>query len=365
MGKIKVGLIGVGNCASAIVQAVLLARRNPQILKGVLFWDIGGYTLQDIEFALAVDVDQRKIGRDLGDAIFQGSNVFPRLLDDTRVGVKVIPGPVLDGVALHMRDFFRPHDKDISMEEVVHAMEISGVEVVVNMLPVGSEKATRLYAEATLKAGATFVNGIPVFIASDPSGEWPEKYRKAGLPLIGDDIKGQFGATILHSALTALMWERGLVVEETYQLNIGGNNDFLNMKEEDRLQSKRKSKTSAVAYTLPNPKEIVESKRIRIGPSDWVPFLGNTKIAYMYVKATSFLGFPVELDVKLKVDDKSMFAAAMVDVIRLAKLALDNGLAGPVQEASAYYMKHPPRPVSSPAEARRMLEEFIARYGKR
>ncbi|MGC9107517.1 MAG: inositol-3-phosphate synthase [Infirmifilum sp.] len=361
MGKISVGLVGIGNCASAIVQSVFLAKKRP--LRGILFEEIGGYRVQDIDFVFAADVDTRKIGKDLGQAIFEGPNLFPRLVEDIDTGVKVTAGPVLDGVAEHMRPFFAPHSRDVSMDEIVKAMRDAGVEVVVNMLPVGSELATRFYAEATLRAGAAFINGIPVFIASDPTGEWQEKYRRAGLPLLGDDVKGQFGATILHSALTALMRERGLLVEETYQLNIGGNTDFLNMKEEERLRSKRESKTSAVAYTLFNAEEIIRSQRIRIGPSDWVPFLGNTKVAYIYIKATSFLGLPVELDVKLKVDDKSMFAASMVDAIRLAKLALDNGLSGPIHEASAYYFKHPPRPVSSPYEAKRMLEEFVARYG--
>ncbi|MCI4396396.1 MAG: inositol-3-phosphate synthase [Thermoprotei archaeon] len=365
MGKIKVGLIGIGNCASAIVQGVLLSRRDPSRTKEVLYENIGGYKIGDIEFVLAIDVDVRKIGKDLGDAIFEGPNIFPRLIDETKTGVKVIAGPVLDGVAEHMREIFMPHGKEVSMDDIVRAIKDSGAEIIVNMLPVGSEQATRFYAEAALRAGAAFINGMPVFIASDPKGEWQEKYRKAGLPLLGDDIKGQFGATILHSSLTALMRERGITVNETYQLNIGGNTDFLNMKEEERLMSKRESKTSAVAHTLKNPAELIQTRRIRIGPSDWVPFLGNTKVAYIYVKATSFLGFPVELDVKLKVDDKSMYAAAMVDLIRLAKLALENGLAGPIQEASGYYMKHPPKPVASPFEAKRMLDEFINRYGKR
>ncbi|HEW63480.1 inositol-3-phosphate synthase [Fervidicoccus fontis] len=365
MGKIKVGLIGIGNCASAIVQGVLLSKKDPDKTKEILFTDIGGYKIEDIDFTLAIDVDVRKIGKDLGDAIFEGPNLFPKIVDDTKTGVKVIAGPVLDGVADHMRNIFMPHNKEVTMEEIVSAIKSSGTEVLVNMLPVGSEEATRFYAEAAIKAGVAFINGMPVFIASDPKGEWQEKFKKAGLPVLGDDVKGQFGATILHSSLTALMRERGLRINETYQLNIGGNTDFLNMKEEERLRSKRESKTSAVLNTLTNPKEILEKNRIRIGPSDWVPFLGNTKIAYIYVRATSFLGFPVELDVKLKVDDKSQYAAAMIDVIRLAKLALDNGLSGAIHEASAYYMKHPPKPVSSPYEARSLLEEFIRKYGKK
>ncbi len=357
--KIKVGLIGIGNCASAIVQGVELTKKTGKDPSGLLFPELKRYKIRDIEFTLAIDVDIRKINKDLGEAIFEGSNIFPRLLDDLDIGIKVIPGPVLDGVAEHMMEYFKPHSQEVTMNEIVKAIRESDTQILINLLPVGSEKATRFYAEAALRAGAAFVNGIPVFIASDPNGEWQEKYREAGLPLIGDDIKGQFGATILHSALTALMRERGVKVKETYQLNVGGNTDFLNMKEEVRLKSKRESKTSAVTSTLPNREEIERKGKVRIGPSDFVPFLGNTKIAYMYIKAESFLGYPVELDLKLKVDDKSMFAGAMMDVIRLTKIALDKGVSGPIQEISAYYFKHPPKPVASPAEARKLLEAFI------
>ncbi|MEM4475218.1 MAG: inositol-3-phosphate synthase [Fervidicoccaceae archaeon] len=358
MGKIRVGLVGIGNCASAIVQAVYMAKKNPseQAINNAL----GGYRVSDVEFTAAFDVDVRKIGKDLAEAIFAGHNMVPRLVELEETGVIVRPGPVLDGVAPHMVEYFRPHDSTVTLRDVIEHLESTETEIVVNMLPVGSEEATRFYAEASLLGGAAFVNGIPVFIASDPTGYWPRRYREAGLPLLGDDIKGQFGATILHSALTALMRERGLEIESTYQLNIGGNTDFLNLMMEERLASKRKSKTKAVKDTIEVGPRRISDENIRIGPSDYVPFLGNTKVAYIYIRARSYLGFPVELDVKLKVDDKSMFAAAMLDAIRLAKIALDRGLAGAIHEASAYYFKHPPRPVRSPHEAKELLEKFLA-----
>jgi len=359
MGKIKVGLIGIGNCASAIVQAVLIAKKRGA-LDGLLYPEIAGYRVSDIEFTMAVDVDRRKIGKDLTQAIFEGSNIFPKLDEYEPLGVEVSPGPVLDGVSEHMEPYFQPHDKSVSVEDVANLIRDTGTEVVVNMIPVGSEEATRAYAEASVRGGAAFVNGIPVFIASDPTGYWPKRFYDAELPVLGDDVKGQFGATILHSSLTALMRERGIIVEETYQLNVGGNTDFLNMKVEERLSSKRTSKTKAVTSTLDDGDRYIAQGKVRIGPSDYVPFLGNTKVAYIYIKGRSLLGFPVELDVKLKVDDKSMFAAVMLDAIRLAKLSLDRGLKGAIHEASAYYFKHPPKPVRSPLEARILLEEFIS-----
>lgn len=358
MGKIKVGLIGIGNCASAIVQAVLLSKKG-HTLEGLLYSDIAGYKVSDIEFTLAIDVDRRKIGKDLTEAIFQGSNIFPKLDSYGPVGVEVQPGPVLDGVSEHMKPYFQPHDMAVTVDDISRMVRETDTEVLLNMIPVGSEQATRAYAEAAVRGGAAFINGIPVFIASDPTGYWPRRFTEAGLPVLGDDVKGQFGATILHSALTSLMRDRGIIVEETYQLNVGGNTDFLNMKMEERLESKRISKTKAVTSTLNNGDRYISQGRVRIGPSDYVPFLGNTKVAYIYIKGRSLLGLPVELDVKLKVDDKSMFASVALDVIRLAKLSLDRGLAGPIHEASAYYFKHPPRPVRSPLEARLMLEEFI------
>ncbi|MCS7140506.1 MAG: inositol-3-phosphate synthase [Candidatus Nezhaarchaeota archaeon] len=361
MGNVRVALIGVGNCASALVQGVYYYRSvdDDAEVPGLLHTKLGGYHVGDIEFVAAFDVSVEKIGKDLSEAIFAYPNITGRFADVPKLGVEVKPGPVLDGVAPHMVDCFKPHSMDVSLDYVVDEIKGSGAEVVVNLLPVGSEEATRFYAEATVEAGAAFVNGIPVFIASDPSGYWPNRYREARLPLLGDDIKGQLGATILHTALVSLFRDRGVKILETYQLNIGGNTDFLNMTVEDRLKSKRISKTRAVTSIVPEGFDLESSGCVRIGPSDYVPFLGNTKVCYIYIRGLSFANFGVELDVKLKVDDKSMFAGAMIDVIRLAKVAMDRGLNGPIPEICAYYFKHPPKHAPSPQVALQWLKSFL------
>ncbi len=358
MPRIRVGIIGVGNCASALVQGVYYYKERGDC-EGLIHCDIGGYKVWDIEFVAAVDIGSNKVGKDLSEAIFAPPNITPRIADVPRLGVTVVRGPVLDGVAPHMVEVFKPAEgRDPTVDEVADALREA--DVVVNLLPVGSEKATRFYAEAALRARAAFVNGIPVFIASDPSGEWPRRYAEAGLPLLGDDVKGQVGATITHRTLVALLRDRGVKVEGTYQLNIGGNTDFLNMLLEERLVSKRISKTRAVTSLLDYGRKLEEGGGVRIGPSDYVPFLGNTKVAYMYIKARSFAGFPLTIDVKLTVDDKSMCAAVLSDVVRVAKVALDRGEAGAIPEASAWYFKHPPVQAKSDAEARRWLEEWLA-----
>ncbi|MDI9619615.1 MAG: inositol-3-phosphate synthase [Candidatus Nezhaarchaeota archaeon] len=361
MGKIRVALIGVGNCASAIVQGVYYYKHadEDREVPGVLHPKLGGYHIGDIEFVAAFDVSKEKVGGDLSEAIFAYPNITRRFADVPKLGVEVRAGPVLDGVASHMVDVFRPHEGSVGMGDVVDELKGSGAEVVVNLLPVGSEEATRFYAEAAASAKASFVNGIPVFIASDPKGYWPKRFREAGVPLLGDDVKGQLGATILHTALASLLRDRGVKVLETYQLNIGGNTDFLNMTVEDRLESKRISKTRAVTSIIPEGRDLEGAGRVRIGPSDYVPFLGNTKVCYIYVKGLSFADFTVELDVKLKVDDKSMFAGAVIDAIRLAKISMDRGISGPVPEACAYYFKHPPKQAPSPQVALEWLRTFL------
>ncbi len=361
MGKVRVALIGIGNCASAVVQGVYYYKNVDENAKipGLLHPKLGNYHIGDIEFVAAFDVSKEKIGKDLSDAIFAYPNITRKFADVPKLGVEVKPGPVLDGVAPHMVESFRPHDMNVSLDYVVDELKSSGAEVVVNLLPVGSEEATRFYAEATARAGASFVNGIPVFIASDPEGYWPKRYYEAGVPLLGDDIKGQLGATILHTALVSLLRDRGVKILETYQLNVGGNTDFLNMTVEERLKSKRISKTRAVTSIIPEGFNLEDTGRVRIGPSDYVPFLENTKICYIYIKGLSFADFTVELDVKLKVDDKSMFAGAMIDAIRLAKIAMDRGLSGPVPEACAYYFKHPPKHAPSPQIALQWLKSFL------
>jgi len=345
MSKLRVAIAGVGNTASAIVQA-------PYYFKGKDSDNsLGGYRISDIEYVAAFDVNSRKVGRDLSEAIFAEPNITPRFAEIGSLGVKVSGGPLLDGVAEHMLDIVKPVDRRCTVQEIADEIKSSGAHVLVNLLPVGSENATKFYAEAALKAGVAFVNTIPVFIASDPS--WDERFRSSGLPLLGDDIKGQVGATILHRTLTRLFRLRGVKVIETYQLNVGGNADFLNLMDEDRLVSKRRSKTEAVTSLLPY------NIGVRIGPSDYIPFLGNTKVAYIYFRGESFAGFPVTLDVKLVVDDKSMFAYSAVDAIRLAKVALDRGECGAIKEVSAFYFKHPPVQAESDEEAAEWVKRWL------
>ncbi len=361
MPKIRVAIAGVGNAASALVQGVFYYKDAPddQYIPGVCHVRVGPYHIGDIEFVAAFDVSKNKIGKDLSEAIFEKPNITPKFADVPKLGVTVKPGPVLDGVAPHMKEAFDPHDMEVAYESVVEELKNSKADVLVNLLPVGSEEATRFYAKAAADAGVAFVNGIPVFIASDPSGYWPRYYKEKGVPLLGDDVKGQVGATILHRTLVRLFHMRGVLVEETYQLNIGGNTDFLNMTVEERLASKRKSKTEAVTSILPYGKKLEAEGKVRIGPSDYVPFLGNTKICYIYIKGRSFADFPVYLDAKLVVDDKSMITGVLVDAIRAAKIAKDRGLAGIVPEASAYFFKHPPIQAPDDETAREWFEKFV------
>jgi len=357
---IRAAIVGVGNIASMLVQSTVFYKLKGHI-DGAMTESIGGYGVGDIEYVAAFDVSRRKVGRDLGEAIFESPNSVPRICDVGVLGVKVSPGPVLDGVAPHMREVFEPIDLRVDMDQVVDVLKSSGAEVVVNLLPVGSEEATRFYARASLKAGAAFINAIPVFIASDPSGLWQKLYREAGLPLLGDDVKGQVGATILHRTLIRLLHMRGVVVEETYQLNVGGNTDFLNMLDDNRLYSKRISKTRAVTSMLPYGDRLEMEGRVRIGPSDYVPFLGNTKVAYIYIKGRSFGGLPLTLEAKLSVDDKSMAAAVLVDAIRVARLALDRGHGGVIVGPSAYLFKHPPIQAVDDETSYRWFVEYVER----
>ncbi|MGC8664067.1 MAG: inositol-3-phosphate synthase [Nitrososphaeria archaeon] len=359
MSKIKVAIAGVGNCASAIVQGVYYYTDKEPI--GVISDKIGPYSISDIEFVAAFDVSKRKVGKDISEAIFEYPNLTKKFADLPKLGVEVQPGPVYDGVAPHMRESFQPMDKGASISFVADKLRESGADLLINLLPVGSEEATRAYARAALEAKKGFINGIPVFIASDKG--WASEFEKAGVPVMGDDVKGQVGATILHRTLVSLFHMRGVIVEETYQVNIGGNTDFLNMTVEERLKSKRISKTSAVTSILPYGKELEEKGKIRIGPSDYVPFLGNTKVCYIYLKGKSFADFPVELKVKLSVDDKSMFAAVMLDAIRLMKVALDKGLKGALIEPSSFLFKHPPVQATSDAEASEWLKGWLRNLG--
>ncbi|MEM2739558.1 MAG: inositol-3-phosphate synthase, partial [Candidatus Bathyarchaeia archaeon] len=356
-----VGIAGVGNAASLLVQSIYYYRGVEHFdrIPGILFPVLGGYSIGDIRFVSAFDVSRRKVGLDLSEAIFEKPNVTPRFVDVPRLSVEVRRGPILDGVAEHMRNVFDVefNGYDPSLDDVVGILEDTGTEVLVNLLPVGSRDASLFYAEACVKAGVAFLNAIPVFIASDPV--WGDKFRRAGIPLLGDDVKGQIGATILHRSIIHLLHMRGVEVEETYQLNIGGNTDFLNMLVEDRLHDKHVSKTRAVTSVLPYGDRLEYEGKVRIGPSDYIPFLGNTKVCYIYVKGRSYADFPVEIEVKLKVDDKSMIAGILIDSIRVAKLAIDRRFGGVIKSASAYFFKHPPVQIGSDEEAYRLLLRFI------
>ncbi len=358
MARINVALVGIGNIASAFVQAVEIYKETGTY-EGIMNIDLGGYKVTDIEFVAAFDVSERKVGKDLAEAIFEPPNIVPKMWNPRKLGVVVNPGPVLDGVAPHMVDVFRPVNSNVSVGDIVDVLKSSRAEILVNLLPVGSEKASRIYAEAALEAGVSFVNAIPVFIASDPTGYYPSRYKDKNIPLLGDDIKGQIGATILHRTLVSLLHMRGVRVDETYQLNVGGNSDFLNMTVEERLESKRISKTRAVTSILPYGEELEKNGKVRIGPSDYVEFLGNTKVCYIYIKGRSFGGFPVVIDAKLSVDDKSMASAILADAIRVAKKALDYGIGGPIYGPSAFLFKHPPVQAPNDTVAREWFRNFV------
>ena len=341
--NIKVAIAGVGNCASALVQGVEYygSRRNAP-LDGVMRQSIGGYSCSDIEFVAAFDIDQRKVGRPLEEAIFAKPNctrVFQSSLPVSNVVVQA--GPVLDGVAPHMADY--PEDSafrsaDLEPTDIAAALRLSGAEILVCYLPVGSEQAVKHYAQACLEAGVGMINCVPVFLASDP--EWARRFRDAGVPIVGDDVKSQVGATIVHRSLARLFADRGVSLDRTYQLNTGGNTDFLNMLERSRLKSKKISKTESVQSQLD---ERLDATDIHIGPSDYVPWQHDNKICFIRMEGRGFGDAPLEIELRMSVQDSSNSAGVVVDAIRCAKLALDRGLTGPLESPSAYYMKSPPR----------------------
>jgi myo-inositol-1-phosphate synthase len=341
--KIKVAIAGVGNCASALVQGVEYYRnRRNAALEGVMHQTIGGYRCSDVEFVAAFDIDRRKVGRPLEEAIFAKPNctrVFQSSLPVSNVVVQA--GPVLDGVAPHMAEY--PDDvafrsADLEPTDIAAALRRSGAEILICYLPVGSEQAVKHYAQACLDAHVAMVNCVPVFLASEP--EWAEKFRAAGVPIIGDDIKSQVGATIVHRALARLFADRGVGLDRTYQLNTAGNTDFLNMLERNRLKSKKISKTESVQSQLD---ERLDAGDIHIGPSDYIPWQKDNKICFIRMEGHGFGDAPLEIELRMSVEDSSNSAGVVVDAIRCAKLALERGLSGPLEAPSAYYMKSPPR----------------------
>lgn len=339
---IKVAVAGLGNCASSLIQGIEYYKKNGS-LPGVIEQGVCGYFPSDIEFVLGIDIDQRKVGLDIADAIFAAPNNTTMFHPDVeKTGCKVVRGPALDGVAMHMleagdRGFILSEAPELSQDQIVSALRQSGADILVNFLPVGSEEASAFYADCAIKAGLGFVNCIPVFIASNP--QWEQRFRQAGLPIVGDDIKAQIGATILHRRLSQLFAMRNVDVQHTYQLNTGGNTDFMNMLDTQRLGHKKHSKTQAVQDSL---RRKLDNRDITIGPAEYVPWQKDRKVAFLRIEGAGWGGVPMELEVRLAVEDSPNAAACVLDAIRYCKAALDAGQSGVLKEASAFYCKHPP-----------------------
>ncbi len=359
MAQIRLAIAGVGNCASSLLQGIEYYRSPVSTeTAGLLHPEIGGYRICDLRPVAAFDIDRRKVGRPLNEAMFAPPNctaIFRREVSDFDVTVQM--GPVLDGVAAHMYDY--PEDRafrvaDQPPGDVVKVLRDSQADVLVCYMPVGSEQAVCHYAQACLDAGVALVNCIPVFIASNP--EWANEFRKRNLPVVGDDIKSQLGATIVHRSLARLMCDRGVRLDRTYQLNTGGNTDFLNMLEQSRLRSKRISKTESVQSQLDVP---LEDHNIHIGPSDFVPWQKDNKVCFMRLEYRGFGDVPMNIELRLSVEDSPNSAGIAIDGIRCAKLALDRGIGGPLAEVSAFTMKHPPQQMRD-TDARERLERWIA-----
>lgn len=354
MGSVRVAIVGVGNCASSLVQGVEYYRNaDPsERVPGLMHVDFGGYHVRDVEFVAAFDVDAKKVGQDLAEAIVASENNTIKLCDVPPTGITVQRGPTHDGLGLYYREIIQESDE--TSVDVVKALKDARAEVVVCYLPVGSEQAAKFYAQAAIEAGCAFVNALPVFIASDPV--WAKKFEDAGLPIVGDDIKSQVGATIVHRALAKLFEDRGVELMRTYQLNFGGNMDFMNMLERSRLVSKKISKTQSVTSQIPHE---INKGDVHIGPSDHVPWLDDRKWAYIRLEGRSFGDTPLNAELKLEVWDSPNSAGVIIDAVRAAKIALDRKLAGPVLSASSYFMKSPPVQYSD-HDAHEAVEGFIA-----
>ncbi len=358
---IRVAVVGVGNCASSLVQGIHYYRDKSAVeATGLMHWDLGGYRPSDISVVAALDVDSRKVGKDLVEAVFAPPNCTLRLCDDVPAsGVKVRMGRVLDGISDHMAHydegvtFVRSHEPEPDKQEIVGTLRDAETQILLTYLPVGSEEATRFYAECALEAGLGLINNIPVFIAGDPI--WANRFAERRLPVIGDDIKSQLGATIVHRALADLFRKRGVKLERTYQLNIGGNTDFLNMLDRHRLSSKKKSKTEAV---LSVAGQHISIENVHVGPSDYVAWQKDRKVCFIRMEGRIFGDAPVELELRLSVEDSPNSAGVVIDAIRCCKLALDRGEGGVLPGPSAFFMKRPPVQYDDD-EARRMTEAFI------
>lgn len=368
MTNIRIAIVGVGNCASSLIQGVayyenLQGAADGHFVSGLMHRRIGEFYPSDIEPVLAFDIDERKVGRPLHEAIFAPPNCTMKLAEKIPGnGVIVEMGNPLDGISEHMKDyppsqrFLLAAQRPPALQELVNRLKESGAEILVNYLPVGSEKAAHFYAEACLATGVSFLNCIPVFIASNPA--WSRRFKEKGIPMVGDDVKSQLGATITHRVLTKLFEDRGVRIDRTYQLNTGGNTDFLNMLNHERLRSKKISKTEAVQCQMA---ERLATENIHIGPSDYIPWLKDNKVCFIRMEGRGFAGAPVNLELRLSVEDSPNSAGVVIDTIRCLKLARLHKLAGPLFEVSAYYMKHPPRQMDD-ERARQGVETFIHTY---
>jgi myo-inositol-1-phosphate synthase len=352
-GKVRVALIGVGNCASSLVQGVEFYKNaaEDEFVPGLMHVNLGGYHVRDIQFSAAFDIDAKKVGQDLSEAIFMAPNNTHKFSDVPRLGVPVQRGMTHDSLGRYLAELI--HKAPGATDDIAGALRSTKTDVVVSYLPVGSEMATKWYVEQVLEAGCAFVNCIPVFIASQPY--WRKRFKERGLPIVGDDVKSQLGATIAHRVLTHLFNERGVRLDRTYQLNFGGNTDFLNMLERDRLESKKISKTNAVTSQLGYA---MSAENAHVGPSDYVPWLQDRKWCYIRMEGTTFGNVPLNCEVKLEVWDSPNSAGVVIDAVRCAKLALDRGIGGALIGPSSYLMKSPPQQFSD-HEARARTEVFI------
>lgn len=357
MGSVRVGIVGVGNCATSLVQGVEYYKdADPAgTVPGLMHVTFGDYHVSDVKFVAAFDVDAKKVGFDLAEAIGNSENNTIKIADVPPTGVTVLRGPTLDGLGKYYKETIEESDADAV--DVVQALKDAEVDVLVSYLPVGSEEADKFYAQCAIDAGVAFVNALPVFIASDPV--WAKKFEDAGVPIVGDDIKSQVGATITHRVMAKLFEDRGVTLDRTYQLNVGGNMDFKNMLERERLESKKVSKTQAVTSNLEGPLAgKVYDKNVHIGPSDYVAWLDDRKWAYVRLEGRAFGDVPLNLEYKLEVWDSPNSAGIIIDAVRAAKIAKDRGIGGPIIPASAYLMKSPPVQIED-SLGRAQLEAFI------
>ena len=364
--EIRIAIAGLGNCASSLVQGIYYykdVKSDDEIVPGLMHNILGGYKISDIKIVACFDIDKRKVGKDVSEAIFEKPNCTKIFCSDIpKTGVIVKMGKILDGVADHMKNYpddqtFLPSDK--KPVDVAEELKRTKADVLVNYMPVGSQKAVEFYAQAALDAGVALVNCMPVFICSDT--KWEKKFRDRGIPCIGDDIKSQVGATITHRVLSHLFAERGVTIDRSYQLNVGGNTDFLNMLEKSRLKSKKLSKTEAVESQLAKR---LSYDNLHVGPSDWVPFLKDNKVCFIRMEGRKFGNVPIELELRLSVEDSPNSAGCVIDAIRLLKVGLDRGVGGTLLSSSAYFMKHPMTQFTD-EKAREMIEEFIANKRER